>query len=350
MTLSDHLARVPAIKRYITGLESGEDTNLALLRLAHFVKANAAEVFAQKPLAGKIFAAVFLSPSLRTRASFEAAMVRLGGHMTTLTPGAGSWGIEFEDIVMNGANAEHIIEAAGVLSSYCDALGMRAFASMNSFDEDMLDKPINALSKYATVPVISLESGVYHPCQSLTDMMTLHELLGGHTQGEPFTLTWAPHPKLCGTPVPHSALLAACRLGMDVRLAHPPNYALHSPVVEKARTLTEAAGGQLTITHDQDAALKNSRIVYAKAWGSRLDYGAAASAGQRNMQHADWTVSAQKMSLTRDARFMHCLPVRRGVVVNADVLDSRASAVQQQAANRMWAQMALLLATFCGHN
>jgi N-acetylornithine carbamoyltransferase len=348
MSWQDFLAQIPPIRHYVSGLEGGEAAHRALLGLAHEVKSNAASVFAQRPLAGKVFAAVFLSPSLRTRASFEAAMVRLGGHMTTLTPGAGTWGLEFSDapdLVMDGANAEHIREAAGVLSSYCDALGMRAFASMTDFDDDMRDQPIQALCAHATVPVISLESGVYHPCQELADAQTLLELFDGHPEGQPFTLTWAPHPKLCGTPVPHSALLAASRLGMDVRLAHPPGYDLHAPVVASARALAEAAGGSLRVTHDQADALKGSRVVYAKAWGSRLDYGAASRAGERNMQHPSWTVRSSHMALTADARFMHCLPVRRGVVVDGAVLDSPASAVQQQAANRMWAQMALLLAT-----
>jgi ornithine carbamoyltransferase len=132
---------------------------------------------------------------------------------------------------------------------------------------------------------------------------------------------------------------------MDVRLAHPPDYDLHAPIVAQASALADAAGGRLTITHHQADALRGARVVYAKAWGSRLDYGAPDRAGARNMRHPDWTVRAPHMALTNHARFMHCLPVRRGVVVDGAILDSPLSAVQQQAANRMWAQMALLLAT-----
>ena len=342
--LRERLSPLVQANHYITGLEGGDDAFGGLIELARQVKADPERFYAARPLAGKVMGSLFVSPSVRTRTSFEAAMFRLGGHMVTLTPGQGVWGIAFEKgQVMSGAEAEHIIEAAGVLSSYCDVLGLRAFAAMQDFDAEMLDAPIQALAAHASKPVISLESAVYHPCQGLADAITMTERLGD-PRGEVFTLSWAPHPRCCGTPVPHSALLSAARMGMKVRVAHPPGYDLHAPVLEQARALSAASGGDFTVTHDQDAALDGAHVVYGKAWGSRADYGQAHLSGERNMRHADWQITAAKMAKTADAGFMHCLPVRRNVVVSDDVLDSAASMVQEQAANRLWGQTALLLA------
>ncbi len=332
------------MQRYISGLEGGPEALNDLLRLAAAIKADPEATYRRKPLAGKIMGSIFLNPSLRTRASMEAAMVRLGGHMISLAPGGGSWGIEFETgAVMDGNQAEHIIEAARVLSGYVDLLGMRSFAGMQDFHLDMQDRAIQALADYATVPVLSLESAVYHPCQALADALTLHELFQGAPQGRRFALVWATHPRMCGVAVPHSALLTAARLGMEVVVAHPEGYDLHAPVVEAARALAHAAGGDVSFTDSMEQACRGAHVVYAKAWGSPLDYGQGDAGPARNRAHAAWTLGAHHMEQGDDARFMHCLPVRRNVVVTDQVIDSPASAVIQQAHNRMWAQMALAI-------
>lgn len=338
---------VPAhrpLTEWISGFEGGQDKLSSLIALASDIKANLPRYVAARPLAGKVLVSLFANPSLRTRTSFEASMARLGGHMVTLTPGQGVWGLAFErGVTMTGAEAEHIIEAAGVLSSYGDAIGLRAFAPMADFNAEMEDGFIKALAEHATVPVISLESARHHPCQALADAMTLHELFDDQPQGKNFTLTWTTHPKMCGVAVPHSALLTAARLGMNVRLAHPEGYDLHPEVVAQAHKLASDAGGSLELTDDMDAACDGAQVIYAKAWGAPLDYGDNAAGVARNANYGDWTLSERHMALGDDPAFMHCLPVRRNVVVTDGVLDSPASVVQQQAANRMWGQMALLL-------
>jgi N-acetylornithine carbamoyltransferase len=353
-TNNDHdlsgLALSQGIDQFITGFEGGEQTFSALVALALDIKANLPAYMAARPLAGKVLTSIFLNPSLRTRTSFEAAMAKLGGHMVTLTPGTGSWGLEFDpDAIMDADKAEHIIEAAGVLSSYSDAIGLRAFSAMEDFEAEMEDMPIKALAAHAKVPVVSLESACHHPCQALADAITLHELFDSKPQGERFVLSWAWHPKMCGVAVPHSALLTAARLGMDVTLAHPEGYDLHAPVVSMASELASSNGGGLKISHDMDEACKGAKVIYAKAWGSALDYGDKSAGAARNARHSDWTVGTKHMAMGQDPAFMHCLPVRRGVVVEGAVLDSPASAVQQQAANRLWGQMALLLKMIGGY-
>ncbi len=337
-------ATAAPIDAWIDGFEGGPEFFQELLWLASDIKSNLPRYVAARPLAGKVLASIFVNPSLRTRTSFESAMARLGGHMITLMPGNGVWGMEFEPgVIMNGDKAEHIKEAAGVLSSYADVIGMRAFSPMEDFAVDMADAPIKALAQHAKVPVISLESACYHPCQALADALTLHEVFDGAPQGKNFTLTWTTHPKMCGVAVPHSALLSAARLGMNVRLAHPKGYELHPDVMAQANHLADTTGGSLTLTNDMDEACKDTHVVYAKAWGSHLDYGNTAAGAERNAQFGHWTVDTPQMEAGVDPYFMHCLPVRRGVVVTDAVIDSPRSVIQQQAANRMWAQMALLV-------
>ena len=330
--------------RYISGLEGGEELFKLLMDLAFNIKQNPQHYYDQAPLKGKVVSALFLNPSLRTRTSMESALFRLGGHLNVLQVGGGSgtWGMEFETgVKMSGDKAEHIIEAAGVLSSYSDALAMRSFSAMTHFQSDMEDQAIQSLAQYASVPLLSLESACYHPCQGLADALTLKEYLG-NPKGKQFTLAWAPHPKMCGVAVPHSALLAASRLGMNVKVVHPPGYELDTKVLNMAQKITQAQGGDLAVSNDLSSACKNADVVYAKAWGSHLDYGHSQRGGERNQKFQDWTLSSRYFDHKSQA-FMHCLPVRRGVVVEDEILDSPASLVQTQAAFRLWGQMAILM-------
>ena len=329
---------------YISGFEGGTHRLETLIDLAFQIKHNPTSFYQQAPLKGKVATALFLNPSLRTRTSMETALFRLGGHLNVLSVGGGNgtWGVEFEKgVKMDGACAEHIIEAAGVLSTYSDLLAMRSFAQMQDFQKEMQDQAINALAEYASVPVLSLESARYHPCQGLADVLTLKEYLG-QPKGKNFTLAWAPHPKMCGVAVPHSAILAAARLGMNVKIAHPPGYELDESILLHAQQLTNEKGSDFSISHSLSEGCSDAHVVYAKAWGSPLDYGQNQKGLNRNQEYQDWTLTTKDFNLQTQA-FMHCLPVRRGVVVSDDILDSPASLVQTQAGYRLWGQMALLI-------
>ena len=182
---------------------------------------------------------------------------------------------------------------------------------------------------------------MYHPCQALADMLTMRELLGSH-KGRRLTLTWAPHPRPLPTAVPNSLLLAATQLGMDVSLCHPEGFDLPESVTTKAAELSQAGGGRIRILHDQKAAFKDAEIVYAKSWGALSRYDSAEAEQELRQSHSNWTVDGSLMSRSANAFFMHCLPVRRNVVVSDEVIDHPRSAVVQQAENRLHAQKAVL--------
>jgi N-acetylornithine carbamoyltransferase len=283
-------------------------------------------------LAGRLLGMVFFNPSLRTRTSFEAVMKRGGGDATVLEVGNGVWKLEDRDgVAMDGDRAEHVREAVPVLARYCDALAVRAFSAGVSDADDEQDRVINAFRQFSTVPVVSMESAREHPCQGLADMLTARDRFGA-TKGLPVTLTWAPHIKPLPKAVPNSFLLSAAAAGCEIRVAHPAGLELPAAVRAEAEAYAREAGGSVSYTGDQAAALAGTRIVYAKAWGQPGD------ASLRG-----WMPSAAHLRrAARDAIFMHCLPVRRDVEVAAAVLDSAQSAVVDEAENRFHAQRALL--------
>ncbi len=239
---------------------------------------------------------------------------------------------------MDGAEAEHIREAVGVLSEYYDAIGVRLFASLTDREADFSDRRLHRFVDAASVPVVNLESAAFHPCQALADAATMVERFGGRPDGKRFVLTWAHHPRALPTAVPSSALLAAARLGMHVTVARPEGYDLPAHVMEQARAL----GGSVTETSDPDAAYDGADIVYAKAWAGPAIYDDPAAEEATRFAHRDWRVTPERMARTREAAFMHCLPVRRNVVVDDAVLDSPAAIHMRQAAYRVWAQQAIL--------
>ena len=294
-------------------------------------------------LAGKLLGMVFFNPSLRTRASFEAAMLRGGGNAIVLDVGNGVWKLEERDgAVMDGDRPEHIREAIPVLGRYVDALAVRTFGALQDDSADAADPVLNAFRALAGVPVISMESAREHPCQGLADLLTVRENFGP-TRGLPVTLTWAPHIKPLPKAVPHSFLLTAAAAGCEVRVAHPPGFGLHPGVIEQARAYAREAGGSVDIGHDRKAAFAGSRVVYAKAWGPDTAAVPPAEAASRVAQHKDWIMDAQAMaSAARDAIFLHCLPVRRNVEVADAVLDGAASRVIDEASNRFHMQRVLL--------
>lgn len=292
---------------------------------------------------GKSLGLIFMNPSLRTRTSMEGAAAHLGAHSTTLVPGDGSWGLEWEDgVVMDGEAAEHVTEAIGVLSRYHDALGIRVFASGTDYDADRQDSFIRTIADIATVPVINLESAWGHPCQGLSDAALLTERFDDTLAGKKFVLSWTPHPKALPMAVPNTVLRMAARCGMDVTVAHPDTHPLDAPLMTEAQAVAESHGGSVTASPDQSAALDGADVVYAKSWGGPLRYEHPEREAEARAQQSDWCITVDKMARTRSGAFMHCLPVRRNVVVDDAVLDGPQAIHLDQAEYRLHAQKALL--------
>src|SRR5918998_1427532 len=197
-----------------------------------------------RPLAGKSVGLVFFNPSLRTRASMQVGVYELGGNPVVLEPGGTSWTLEHrEGVVMDGDKTEHVAEFVRVLERYCVAIGVRTFATLKNWQEERIDPVLNAFARYASVPIINLESAMHHPCQSLADMFTISEKLGAGRKR--VVLTWAWHPKPLPMAVPNSFALAASQMGHDLLIAHPPDYELDEELMETSRELATAAGGWL---------------------------------------------------------------------------------------------------------
>jgi len=273
----------------------------------------------------------------------ELAAAQLGAHVTTITPGQGTWGFAWDDgKAMDGAEAEHIQEAVGVLSRYYDAIGVRVFASMTDYEQDRTEALLHRFIAAADVPVVNLESAFYHPCQALGDAATLMTHFNEQVAGRRMVLTWAYHPKALPMAVPNSALLTAARLGMHVTVARPEGYGLDPEVMALARQYAEARGTTVTETSEQEAAYDGADVVYAKAWGGPLVYADAEAEARRRAGLKDWRVTVARMARTREAAFLHCLPVRRNVVVDDAVLDGPQAQHLLQAEYRLHAQKAIL--------
>ncbi|MBI2548797.1 N-acetylornithine carbamoyltransferase [Candidatus Woesearchaeota archaeon] len=291
----------------------------------------------------KILGMLFFNPSLRTRASFEAGMALLGGHAINLEVGKGMWNLEWRDhVVMDGDKAEHIKEAAHVLSQYCDVLAVRAFPTMENWEQDKKDEIMQGFVRYSEKPVINMESSCYHPCQALADIMTMQEVLGNVHQKK-FVLFWAYHPSPLPMAVPNSAVLIASRMGMDVTIINPPDHDLDEDILQQVKQNCLSQHSRFEQQHDYHNALDDSSIIYAKSWGSRLYYGNLQEEKKMRQAYKDWIVDEEKMHQTKGAKFMHCLPIRRNVVATDAVIDSPASIIYTQAANRLYAQMGLLM-------
>jgi N-acetylornithine carbamoyltransferase len=290
-------------------------------------------------ISGKTLGMLFFNQSLRTRVSFEMAMHRFGGKAISLAAGGDLWNLEFQEgSVMDGSTTEHVKEGARVLSRYVDAISIRSFGSLKSVEEDLQDSIIRSFEKYATVPLISMESAVEHPAQALADMMTIRER-HGHEKVK-FVLTWAPHVKALPMAVGHSALLAAAHLGLDITIAHPKGFDLAPQYVRQASQIAQSLGGSVEVNFDQQQALKGATIVYAKNWAPASMYGKPQGIIKLAQDFKQWMVTEKSLADTKT--FLHCLPVRRNLEVADSALDCPASAIIDQAENRMWAQAALL--------
>ncbi|MEM7500702.1 MAG: N-acetylornithine carbamoyltransferase [Pseudomonadota bacterium] len=310
-----------------------------LLTLANRLEANPEP----EALRGKVLSLLFLSPSLRTLASFQAAMTRLGGGTFVISPDMSIHGLETRPgIVMEGTAAEHIREAVPVIASYGDAIGIRAFAERKNLDDDLAESEFRALTDLIDTPYINMESAVNHPCQSLADWKTLDDLTMPKANGK-FVLSWADHPKALPLAVPAATLHMAAMRGMDVTVLRPEGFELPDAIMQKAAAAAEVSGGSVRETDDRQEAMEGAHVIYAKSWSSTRHYGDRVADKEQRSGLEGWCVDDDWFDTAdSDCRFMHCLPVRRGVVVTDSVLDGPRSVVIHEARNRMYAQMAVL--------
>ena len=293
-------------------------------------------------LAGKILGLVFMNPSLRTLASFQAGMARLGGSSFVITPGQGTWGLETRlGVRMDGTAAEHVREGLPVLASFCDALGIRAFADGKDLAADLTDSTFRIMADLVSKPLINLESAINHPCQALADWKTLDDLQV--PERSKFVLSWVTHPRALPLAVPAAVLHMAALRGHEVVVLRPNGFALPPALMAKAAAAARTSGGSVTELNDRAQALKGAHVVYAKEWGCTSHYGDAATDAALRAELADWQVRESWFaSSAPNCRLMHCLPVRRNVAVADDVLDGPRSVVLQEAHNRLVVQMAVL--------
>lgn len=258
---------------------------------------------------------LFFNPSLRTRLSTQKAAFNLGMNVIPMNVEQG-WSIEFEEgTVMNLEKKEHVKEAAAVISQYADMIGIRTFPSLENKEKDYQDLVLNQFVKYATVPIINLESAIFHPLQAFTDVFTIEEYK--KRQNPKVVLTWSPHPRALPQSVANSFVSWMKKMDYEFVITHPKGY-----------ELSEELTARCTLEYDQSKAFENADFIYAKNWSSYSNYGKILTTD------ANWMVTTEKMKLTNNAHFMHCLPVRRNVVVEDAVLDSPNSLVIPQAGNR----------------
>lgn len=297
----------------------------------------------QGHLRGKSIALMFLNPSLRTRTSFELGMQQLGGIAIVLQPGKDAWGVEFKPgVVMDGDAEEHIAEVAGVLSRYCDMIALRAFPLFKDWTIDREDPVIRSLAQHASVPVINMET-IVHPCQELALMQTLHERLGS-VQKKKFVLTWTWHPRPLNTAVANSALLIATRFGMDVTLLCPQKeYRLDAQFESAATENCRHSGGTFCVSHDIESSYAGADVVYAKSWGALPYYGRPQEEWELRKNYRHFIVDEEKMRLTNNALFSHCLPLRRNIKATDGVMDADYCVAIDEAENRLHVQKAVML-------
>ncbi|NJN43216.1 MAG: N-acetylornithine carbamoyltransferase [Flammeovirgaceae bacterium] len=274
----------------------------------------------------KTLGMIFFNPSLRTRVSTQLAARNLGMEVIVLNTSQDGWMLEMQDgVVMNGNNPEHVREAAAVMGQYFDIVGLRSFPSLKNKEDDYSEQTINQFRKYSGKPVLSLESATLHPLQSLADVITIREQWKEKRKPK-VVLSWAPHIKALPQAVPNSfAQWMNTWDEIDFVIAHPKGYELDKAFSQSA-----------LIDHNQEAALQDADFVYVKNWSSVSSYGKILNSD------SNWMLTTKKLLGTNNAKVMHCLPVRRNVVIADEVLDSPSSIVVQQAGNRVWAAQAVL--------
>jgi len=295
-------------------------------------------------LAGKTLGLIFFDKSLRTRVSFEVAMVHLGGHCVIISSAYSDiYELEPEEsAVMDGRADEHIKDAAATLSRYLDALAVRHVGTRRVYEIDRRDPVVAGYARFATVPVINMESETQHPCQAIADVMTMREH-AVRLEGRKLSIVWTNHPEPRSMSVPNSLVTLAAKMGMEVTLAHPLGYELDPDVMAAAQLEARAAGGAVRVVNDLGDGMEGADFVYAKSWGSLKYYGDPEREALVKRSLGDWLVTGELMQRTSKARFMHPLPVRRNVGVTDEVLDGENSIVYEQAGNRLHSQKAILV-------
>lgn len=272
----------------------------------------------------KTLGLIFFNPSLRTRLSTFKAAQNLGMNVIEMNFDNQGWKLEFNsNVIMNSDKSEHIIEAAKVVSQYCDIVGIRSFASLKNKKEDQKEIIINSFKRYGSIPVLNLESSCYHPLQALADAITIEEKK--IVKKPKIILSWTPHVKPLPHAVANSFINMATKLKYDIKIANPKGYNLDKNIT---------CG--IEIINDQEEAFKGADFVYAKNWSSYDSYGKILKTEK------SWTIDDKKMDLTNNGLFMHCLPVRRNIVVNDEVLDSNKSIVVEQSKNRIYSSQIIL--------
>ena len=273
---------------------------------------------------GKTLGLLFFNPSLRTRLSTQKAAQNLGLPTMVMNFSQESWALEFEDgTKMSGLRSEHVKEAAAVVSQYCDMVAIRAFASLSDKEKDEAEIVLRSFAKYASVPIINMESATAHPLQALADAITIKEFQPAHKPK--VVLSWAPHPKALPHAVGNSFTKMMKHMDADFIIAHPEGYALNPKITEG-----------ITCTTDQEKAMEGADFVYTKNWCSYEQY------GQILRTDDEWMITPEKMQRTNDGKFMHCLPIRRNIVAADGVLDSPNALVIQQSQNRIFSAQSVL--------
>ncbi len=272
----------------------------------------------------KTIGLLFFNNSLRTRLSTQKAALNLGMDPVVMNFGSEGWALELEDgIVMDQGKSEHIKEAAQVISQFCDVIAIRAFASLTDKEKDLKEEILSAFARYATVPIVNMESSAGHPLQALADAITMEENKPAHKPK--VVLSWAPHPKALPHAVANSFIEMMQREEADFVITHPEGYELDPDVVKDT-----------PVEYNQALAFENADFIYTKNWSSFNDYGKVLS------KDKNWMITGEKMAKTNKAKFMHCLPVRRNVIVADEVLDSDQSIVIEQANNRTYSAQIVL--------
>jgi N-acetylornithine carbamoyltransferase len=325
------------VKRFLDLGDFSREQVLSLLELARRLEKQPEP----HALTGRILGLLLFNPSLRTLASCQAAMARLGGSSFVIHPGQGSWQLETRaGAVMDGAAAEHVREGIPVLASYCDALGIRAFAEGRDLAYDLAETNFKSMAELIDKPLVNLESAANHPCQALADWKTLDDL--AVPRAGRFVLSWAWHPRALPLAVPAAAVHMAALRGMEVIVLRPEGFALPAAIMEHARRAAAASGGSVRETSERAEALEGAHVLYVKEWAATDCYGDAAADRDRRSALRSWCVRNDWFAAAPECRVMHCLPVRRNCAIADEVLDGPRSAVQREAYNRLPAQMAVL--------
>jgi ornithine carbamoyltransferase len=330
---------------FITWLDFSRDEIEAMLDTAHELKRKFIRREPHKILDGQTLHMLFYNTSLRTRNSFEAGMTQLGGHAHFLQPGAVyTPALKGEEVAYS---TERISDVSRVLAEMGDAIAIRIYGKPTGWLYGKGNRIVREFAEWSKVPVINMEDDVYHPCQALADVMTMQEKLGHNLQGKKFVMSWAYSGSVAKPlAVPQSAIISAAMMGMDVTLAHPEGLDLDPRILQATKDLAKKNGGAFKISHDMDQSFRGAHVVYPKAWTVQptdghglMDEAKAKPVFEANKH---WICTNEKMALTNNALYMHCLPADRDMEVTDEVIDGPNSVIIEEAANRLHAQKGMM--------